>query len=87
MPGIIVDAGGILYPRLPSSYTACIVTGIIASACRYVTTMGVDWLVGMDPDIILKKAAIGSVMNILFGALGAALVPPVIRKLKANGLI
>ena len=87
LPGIIVDAGGILYPRLPSSYTACIVTGIIASACRYVTTMGVDWVVGMDPDIILKKAVIGSVMNILFGALGAALVPPVIRKLKANGLI
>ena len=87
LPGVIVDAGGMLYPRLPSSYMACILTGIIASACRYVTTMGVDWVVGMDPDIILKKAVIGSVMNILFGALGSALVPPVIRKLKANGLI
>ncbi len=77
----------LLYPGLPSQYLACLVIGIIASACRYVTTMGVDWLVGMDQDIILKKAVIGSVMNILFGALGSALVPPVIRKLKANGLI
>ena len=87
IPGIIVDAGALVYPGLSSQYLACIVVGMIAAASRYVTTMGVDWLVGMEQDIILKKAVVGSIMNILFGALGSAMVPPVVRKLKANGLI
>jgi len=60
---------------------------VIAAASRYVTTMGVDWLVGMEQDIILKKAVVGSIMNILFGALGSAMVRRLWRKLKANGLI
>jgi uncharacterized membrane protein YeaQ/YmgE (transglycosylase-associated protein family) len=87
LPGIIVDLGALIYPRLPSRIFACVIIGVIAAACRYVTSMGIDWLVEMDYDIMLKKALIGSIMNILFGAAGAALVPPVVRRLKAHGLI
>ena len=87
LPGIIVDLGALIYPRLPSRIFACVIIGVIAAACRYATSMGIDWLVEMDYDIMLKKALIGSIMNILFGVAGAALVPPVVRRLKAHGLI
>ena len=88
LPGIIVDAWRrSSIPGLPSRIPACVIIGVIAAAFRYATSMGIDWLVEMDYDIMLKKALIGSTMNILFGAAGAALVPLVVRRLKAHGLI
>lgn len=87
LPGIIVDAAALLYSRLAFSIPACVIVGAIAAAFRYATSMGIDWLVEMDYDIMLKKALIGSTMNILFGAAGSALVPLVVRRLKAHGLI
>ena len=87
IPGLIVDCGGIIYSGLPGSYVACALVGAIASASRFVTIIVVEWVVGMDWSLILQHAVISSSFGVLFGTLGSLMVPPVVRRLKASGLI
>jgi hypothetical protein len=42
---------------------------------------------GMEKAIILRHLVITTVSSAIFGALGALLVPPVVRRLQANNLI
>jgi len=87
VPGLIVDCGGIIYAGLPTSYVACALIGAIASASRFITIIVVEWVVGMDWSLILQHAAISSSFGVVFGALGSVMVPPVVRRLNASGLI
>jgi len=41
----------------------------------------------MEKGLILAHAVVSSVLYIIFGGLGSLMVPPVIRRLKANQLI
>ncbi|MBI5117314.1 hypothetical protein HZA56_12635 [Candidatus Poribacteria bacterium] len=87
LPGLVVDAGGIVCPQFSASYAACIGVGAIASATRFITFFLVDWLIGMEQEVILQHVIIASAMNTLFGALGAALIPSIVRRLKIHQLI
>ena len=87
VPGLIVDAGGIIYSEFPGSYVACALIGAIASASRFLTIIVVEWVIGMDWSLILQHAAISSSFGVLFGAAGSLMAPPVVRRLKAGGLI
>jgi len=87
VPGLIVDLGGILYAGFPGSYLACAIIGASASASRFLTIVVVEWVIGMDWSVILQHAAISSSVGVLFGAAGSLMAPPVVRRLKASGLI
>ena len=47
----------------------------------------VDHLVGMEQTIILQHMLLKGLFNVLFGMGGSLLIPPVIKKLKAYGVI
>jgi hypothetical protein len=87
LPAFFVDAAFIVFPFIPSSYLACIITGAIASSTRFVPSVLIDWLVGMDRAIIVQHALIGAGMGMIFGGVGSAMVPPLVRRLKNHGLI
>jgi len=87
IPGLIVDAGGIIYSGFPGSYMACALIGAIASASRFLTIIVVEWVIGMDWSLILQHAALSSSFGVLFGAAGSMMAPLVIRRLKGSGLI
>ena len=87
IPGLIVDGGGIIYSGFPESYVACGLIGAIASASRFLTIVIVEWVIGMDWSVILQHAAISSSFGVLFGAIGSLMCPPIVRRLKASGLI
>lgn len=87
LPGVIVDLGGVIYPGLPSSYIACLIVGVAASVIRFVSFFAVELLIGMEKELVLAHAAVSFVFYVIFGGLGSLLVPPIIRRLKANQLI
>ena len=87
IPGVVVDLGGAVYPKFASSFVACAVVGAIASATRFVTFLAVELLMGMEKELILAHAVFSFILYVIFGGLGALLVPPIIRRLKANRLI
>jgi hypothetical protein len=49
--------------------------------------MIIDSLMGMDKAIVFQHALIGAGMGMIFGGLGAAMIPPLVRRLKNHGLI
>lgn len=87
VPGMIVDLGGALYPLLPTSTLACVIVGAIASASRFVMIFLVEWMVGMEQELVLAHAAFLTGMNVVFGMLGSFPIPSIVRRLKANRLI
>jgi len=87
LPAVIVDFGGMIYHRLPSSYAACLLTGVIASASKAVSGLGIDYLMGMETEIIIQHIVVTTIGSTVSGAIGSLLVPPVIRRLQANKLI
>ena len=87
LPGMVVDIGGMVLPSMTRSYLLCFVMGILASSTSFVFTLAGDWLVGMDATVMLQHAFINSLGNMLFGGTGSLLVPPVIKKLTAHGII
>ncbi|MBI1921993.1 MAG: hypothetical protein HYS23_13030 [Geobacter sp.] len=87
LPALIVEAGAFVYPVFAVSWWACATIGVLAAATRVAATTGVEWFIGMEEEIILGKALLNAAATAGFGALGSLLVPPVVRRLRANGLI
>lgn len=87
LPAIVVDAGIALYPSLPYNLIATTALGCIASATRFFFFLFVDWLLGMDKAVLLQHALLSSAMTTVFGGLGAAMSPAVVRRLKRHQLI
>ncbi len=85
--GAIIDVACALYPRLVDSYAGCALAAALASTSKIMTLVMVEMMAGMDTTLVMQHAAIASVMNILFGVLGSLMVPPVLRRLRAAGLI
>jgi hypothetical protein len=86
-PGLVVDLGAAIYPRLTTSYAGCIIVGGIASFTRFITFFIIEGLMGVDKEIVFQQAVVGSLMSVIFGCLGSAMVPAVVRRLKAHKLI
>jgi hypothetical protein len=87
LPALVVELAGFLFPGFVTSMLACAAVGVLASLTRAATSTGVEWLIGMDEEIIVKKAVISSLMNALWGGLGSLAVPSIIRRLRLNALI
>jgi len=87
LPALVVEVAGIIAPSFVTSMIACAAVGVLASLARAGTNTGVEWLLGMDEEIMLRKAVISAAMNGLWGGMGALAVPSIIRRLRINGLI
>lgn len=87
LPGVVVDLCSLLIPGVGLGYGASIVTGAIAAVTRFFSFAVIDRLVGMEWQIVFQHAAVTSFFNVIFACLGAAMVPPVLRRLKSAGLI
>ncbi len=86
-PALMVDIAGLFSRKIGVSYAVCAVVGALGAATRFLSIILVEWVIGVDWDIIIGHALISSGSGIIFGVLGALMVPPIIRKLTAHGLI
>jgi len=84
---VVIDAAGLLWPGLFRSYVGCALVGGCAGSTKFFTTYLKNSLVGMDSAVNLQNSSIEAVGAILFGVLGGLLVPVVLRRLKAYGVI
>jgi hypothetical protein len=86
-PALVVDLAGLFSHGMAGSYVACAVVGALGAASRFLSIIVVEWVIGVDWEIILQHALISSACGIVFGVLGSLMVPPIVRKLTAHGLI
>jgi hypothetical protein len=87
LPALVVEAAGVLFPAFVSSMLLCALVGVLASIVRASTSTAVDLLVGMEEEIIIRKAIFSAAMNGVWGGLGSLAVPAIIGRLRKNGLI
>ena len=87
LPAVIIDVASAIYPRMVTSYLACLIVGVAASTARGVTGVAVDFLMGMETQIVVRHVLLTTASGAGFGAAGALLVPPVVRRLQANRLV
>jgi len=87
LPALVVELAGFLFPGFVTSMLACAAVGVLASLTRAAASTGVEWLIGMDEEIIVQKVVISSLMNGVWGGLGSLAVPSIIRRLRLNALI
>jgi hypothetical protein len=87
MPALVIDISALLLPGLFSSFILCAIVGALASATMFFNTYLIDYLAGMDTELIFAHAMIKSVSSIAFGVAASLFIPSVIRKLKAFGVI
>jgi hypothetical protein len=87
LPALVVELAGFIFPACVTSMLACAAVGVLASVTRAAVGTGVEFLIGMDQEIILRKAVIAALMNGAWGGLGGLAVPSIIRRLRLNGLI
>jgi len=87
LPALVVEVAGFISPCFVTSMLACAAVGLLASTTRAAVSTGVEYLIGMEEEIILRKALIAGMLNGVWGALGCLAVPSIIRRLRLNGLI
>lgn len=87
LPGLVVDTGAFIFPRMFQSYLLCALVGAVASSTKAISTYAVDLVVGMNKVIILQHAVYETAAAVLFGVAGSLLVPQIIKRLKSAGVI
>ncbi|GFO59303.1 hypothetical protein GMST_16280 [Geomonas silvestris] len=87
LPAVLVDLAGFLVPGFVTSALGCLAVGVFASITRAGVSTGVEYLMGMEEEIIIGKALISAGFSGLWGGLGSLAVPAIIRRLRLNGLI
>jgi hypothetical protein len=87
LPGMSIDVVALIAVGLFESVALCVIAASFAGATRFISTLCIDFLAGMDPDILMQHALIQSAGNVLFAMAGGIAVPMVIHKLKAYGAV
>jgi hypothetical protein len=87
LPGVVIDVSASAAPVLFQSYFLSGVIAALAASTKFIQAFIMDYLVGMDSAVIIQHALLDASSAVLFGAIGGLFVPPVIRKLKAFGVI
>jgi hypothetical protein len=85
--GLVIDLAATASPKLFRSYIACFIVGALAAGTRGIWLALADLIAGMEFSLMLQHVLISSSMNMLFGAAGGLLVPPIVKRLEINGLI
>jgi hypothetical protein len=87
LPGLVVDAGAAFAPRFAGRVAICALLGALSTLPRGLVLAPLEWLLGMDAELLILKTVLASAAAMVFGAVGGALVPPIYRRLAANGLL
>lgn len=90
LPGLAVDAGAAVGPRLLTKTNAvwgAALLGAAAGASTFFATAAVEALAGMPADLILAHALLAAGAKTVFGALGGAAAGAVVGRLREHGLI
>jgi hypothetical protein len=87
LPALLVDLAGVIAPSFVTSMIACALVGAIAAATRAAADTWLEWLSGMEEEVIIRKALITAAMFAFYGGLGSLAVPSIVRRLRKNGLI
>ena len=87
LPAMVVDLACFFFPQIPASYVGCLLAGALASLMKALTGVALDFLLGLEAEIIVQHILITSLGSVVFGAGGSLLTPGVIRRLRANRLI
>lgn len=87
LPALGVDLGALLLPRLGRSYLLCALVGALSGATKFFGTIAVDLLVGMAPSVAWRHSLLEAVAALAFGAAGGLCLPPVLRRLRAYGVL
>ena len=86
-PALMIDLSAWIWPLFFGSYLGVALVAALAAATKFFNSAVMDWLVGMDKVLIVQHALIEAAGAIFFGVAGSLLVPPVLGKLKARGII
>ena len=87
LPALAVDLGALLLPWLFGSFLLCALVGVAAGATKFFGTIAIDLLVGMDSTIAWRHSLFEAFTAMAFGALGALGIPPILRRLRAYGVL
>jgi hypothetical protein len=87
LPGVVIDISALLLPSLFNSYLLCIIISAIAASTKFVQAIVMNAMVGMDRTVMIQHALWDAFSAVLFGTLAGIFIPPVIKKLKAFGVI
>lgn len=84
---VVIDVLAWLLPGRFRSVALSALTGALAGATKFFTDYGIGYLAGMDPDVNLVKSLFEGGSAAAFGLLAGALLPVVLRRLRAYGVI
>jgi hypothetical protein len=87
MPAMTIDFFSYLIPTFDQKYWTCILVAALASSTKFISSFIVDYLLGMDAQLIVYHCLIKSGGAIFFGVLGSLMIPMVITRLKAYDII
>lgn len=87
LPALLVDLAGAAVPAFITSVIGCVLVGALAAAVRSLSDTGLEWLSGMEEEVILRKTILSAGLFALYGGFGSLAVPSIIRRLRKNGLI
>lgn len=86
-PALVIDLSALIWPLFFGSYLGVAMVAALAASTKFFNSLLMDWLVGMDKLLLVQHALIEAAGAIFFGVAGSLLIPPVLRKLKARGVI
>lgn len=86
-PALIIDLSALVWPLFFGNYVGIALVAALAAGTKFLNVVLLDWLVGMETTMILQHALIEAAGAVFFGVAGSLLVPPVLRKLRARGVI
>ena len=84
---IVIDACAWLLPGKFQNIFWSGLTGTLAGSTKFFTVYCVGFLAGMDPEVNLLKALFEAGAAALFGLLAGVLLPVVLKRLRAYGVI
>lgn len=87
LAGVVIDIAALLLPMLFSSYLLCALIAAAAASTKFFTAYAINAMVGMDKVVNLQRSLLDAGGAIVFGMAGGLMIPVVIRRLKAYGVV
>lgn len=87
LPGMVIDLAAMALPGMFTSFALCAAVAAAASLTKFASNFVIDTMVGMDREVLMQHATLQSAGAVIFGVAGGLLVPPVVKKLRARGVI
>jgi hypothetical protein len=87
LPAIVIDICVPFLRRHRKRIVVFVIVGMLAAAARAPVSLFAEWMIGMDLQVLFLSTAIKVAGGMVFGGFGALLVPALLTKLEARGLV